>query len=107
LSSDKWQIKDAIRQMVQFREGNLLQDFGPMGVFDVVYCRNILIYFDQMTKAKVLGAIGGILAPDGALLLGGTETVLGVSEKFNPMGSEHGVYVLSGYDTGPAKAAVG
>lgn len=95
IGTDKWQIKDYLRQMVQFREGNLLTDFGPVGVFDVIYCRNVLIYFDQPTKTRVLDAISHVLAPDGVLFLGGAETVLGISEKFKPLDSERGMYVLT------------
>lgn len=95
VSADKWQIKDNIRQMVSFREGNLLQDFGPIGIFDIIYCRNVLIYFDQPTKSKVLEAMSKIMSPDGYLFLGGAETVLGVSDRFKPLEGERGVYVLS------------
>lgn len=105
LTTDKWQIKDNIRQMVQFREGNLLQDFGPIGTFDIIYCRNVLIYFDAPTKGRVLEAMSKVLAPDGTLILGGAETVLGISDKFKPMGIEHGLYVLSTYDVPAAKKA--
>ena len=104
VSADKWQIKDAIRQMVQFREGNLLIDFGPIGIFDIVYCRNVLIYFDQPTKSKVLEAISKVMTPDGVLFLGGAETVLGVSDKFKPLENERGLYVLSNY-SGPLLTA--
>ena len=93
IAGDKWQIKDNIRQMVQFREGNLLTDFGLTGTFDIVYCRNVLIYFDLPTKTRVLSAISGITAPDGYLLLGGAETVLGVSDKFKVVTGEHGLYI--------------
>lgn len=95
VGTDKWQIKDNVRQMVQFRECNLLHDFGPIGVFDVVLCRNVLIYFDAQTKTNVLESIGKVMEPDGALFLGGAETVLGVSEKFKPMDNERGVYIPS------------
>ncbi|MDE1900846.1 MAG: protein-glutamate O-methyltransferase [Alphaproteobacteria bacterium] len=95
IAGDKWQIKDNIRQMVQYREANLLADFGPIGSFDIVYCRNVLIYFDLPTKGKVLNAIGNIMTPDGFLLLGGAETVLGVCDRFKPMPGEHGLYCLS------------
>lgn len=96
LGGDKWQIKENVRQMVQFREGNLLHDFGALGTFDIVFCRNVLIYFDPPTKSKVLLAIHKIMAPDGVLLLGGAETVLGISDRFKPSGVEHGLYILSG-----------
>jgi len=106
LGGDKWQIKDNIRQMVQFREGNLLTDFGPVGIFDLIYCRNVLIYFDPPTKTRVLEALSGVLSPDGVLLLGGAETVLGISDKFKPMGTEHGLYVHAATGTTAAKAAI-
>jgi chemotaxis protein methyltransferase CheR len=103
LSGDKWQVKDHIRQMVQFREGNLLTDFGPIGVFDVIFCRNVMIYFDSPTKTSVMDALSKVIAPDGVLILGGAETVLGVTEKFKPQGTEHGLYVLA---TAPQAGAV-
>ncbi|MDD3288976.1 MAG: protein-glutamate O-methyltransferase, partial [Alphaproteobacteria bacterium] len=95
VSADRWQIKENLRQMVTFREGNLLQEFGPVGIFDIVYCRNVLIYFDQPTKTKALESISKVMAPDGYLFLGGAETVLGVSDRFKPMENERGLYVLS------------
>jgi len=101
IGADKWQVKEEIRKMVQYREANLLFDFGPIGTFDVVYCRNVLIYFDQPTKARVLEAISHIMAPDGVLFLGGAETVLGITEKFKPLDNERGIYVLANRpDTG-------
>jgi chemotaxis protein methyltransferase CheR len=95
IAGDKWQIKDNIRQMVEFREANLLTDFTLGGSFDVVFCRNVLIYFDVPTKARVLASIGAIMQPDAFLLLGGAETVLGISDKFKPVPNEHGLCILS------------
>lgn len=91
----QWRIVDAIRDMASFREWNLLADPGPLGKFDVVFCRNVLIYFDQTTKAKVLEAIARQLAPDGYLYLGGAETVLGLTTRFTPLAGERGVYCLT------------
>ncbi len=105
---DKWQIKDELRRMVQFREMNLLHDFGAMGVFDVVFCRNVLIYFDPPTKGKVLHAVAGVMAPDAVLYLGGAETVLGITDKFKLADGQRGMYVLSSYKdavVSPAAAA--
>jgi len=96
LGNDKWQIKESLRQMVQFKEANLLQDLGPMGTFDVVFCRNVLIYFDAPTKTRVLDTIGNIMAADGTLILGGAETVIGVTEKFKPHEGQQGLYVRAG-----------
>ena len=94
--------------MVQFREWNLLADLRPLGQFDIVFCRNVLIYFDQPTKARVLEAIARIMAPDGMLYLGGAETVLGISGRFAPLPAERGVYgvVAAGAPAGRVAAAV-
>jgi chemotaxis protein methyltransferase CheR len=105
-SGDKWQIKDTIRQMVQFREANLLHDFGPIGVFDIIYCRNVLIYFDPPTKKRVLEAMVNVLAPDGTILLGGAETVLGLTDRLKPSGGEHGLYVVTNAASSARPAAV-
>jgi chemotaxis protein methyltransferase CheR len=106
LSGDKWQIKENIRQMVQFREGNLLTEFTGLGVFDIILCRNVLIYFDAPTKGQVLDRMAGVIAQDGFLMMGGAETVLGITEKFKPGGAEHGLYILSSAQP-LAKSAVG
>lgn len=95
-----WRLSDAIRSMVQFREWNLLSDLKPLGRFDVVFCRNVLIYFDQPTKARVLDAIAAQMPPDGVLYLGGAETVLGITQKFVPLAGERGVYGLAGAAAG-------
>jgi chemotaxis protein methyltransferase CheR len=92
---DKWQLNDDIRNRVQFREYNLLTDLTPLGQFDVIFCRNVLIYFDQPTKGKVLESMAKLLPPDGVLYLGGAETVLGITEKFKPMEGQRGLYVLA------------
>jgi chemotaxis protein methyltransferase CheR len=96
-----WRIADSIRGMAQFREYNLLSDLRPLGKFDIVFCRNVLIYFDQATKARVLDAIAGLMPPDGLLYLGGAETVLGITARFAPMPNERGVYGV----VAPAHAA--
>ncbi|OYQ32527.1 chemotaxis protein CheR [Niveispirillum lacus] len=92
---DKWQLNDDIRQKVQYKEYNLLTDLTPLGQFDVIFCRNVLIYFDQPTKGKVLEAMAKLLPPDGILYLGGAETVLGITDKFRPMDGQRGLYILA------------
>jgi chemotaxis protein methyltransferase CheR len=64
-------------------------------MFDVVFCRNVLIYFDHPTRSRVLGAIAKQMAADGALYLGGTETIIGLTTRFAALATEHGVYVPS------------
>jgi chemotaxis protein methyltransferase CheR len=61
-------------------------------MFDVIFCRNVLIYFDAPTKKRVLEAICKQLAPDGVLFLGGAETVLGLTESLKPIAGESGAY---------------
>ena len=90
-----WRIADALRERVQFREWNLLSDLRPLGRFDIVFCRNVLIYFDQPTKRRVLEAIAQQMPPDGLLYLGGAETVLGITDRFVPLNGERGVYGLA------------
>jgi chemotaxis protein methyltransferase CheR len=89
---ERWQIDDAIRGMVQYRVFNLLDDPNVLGPFDVVFCRNVLLYFDQQTRAGVLERIAALLPSDGVLYLGGAETVLGITDRFEPMPSERGIY---------------
>ncbi|ARJ66771.1 chemotaxis protein CheR [Magnetospirillum sp. ME-1] len=91
-TAEMWQIDPAIRGMVQYREYNLLHDLKPLGQFDVVFCRNVLIYFDQPTKTRVLDNISRVMPDDGFLYLGGAETVLGISDKFKPIPDQRGVY---------------
>jgi len=101
-----WRIADSIRTMASFREWNLLGDLRQLGTFDLVFCRNVLIYFDPPTKARALEAIARQMAPDGLLYLGGAETVLGVTERFVPMPGDRGVYMLAGGTAAtPAPAA--
>jgi len=90
-----WRINEALRAMVTFREWNLLADLRGLGQFDIVFCRNVLIYFDQPTKTRVLEAVAKQMPTDGLLYLGGAETVLGITDRFAPAPGERGVYELS------------
>ena len=89
---DSWRIAPEIRAMVQFRPLNLLHDFGHLGAFDVVLCRNVLIYFDQETKVGVLDRIARITERDGYLVLGAAETVIGLTDTFKPLPDRRGLY---------------
>ena len=90
----RWRVAAELRAMTRFDRCNLLGDLRPMGRFDVIFCRNVLIYFDPPTKSRVLGALAGQLAPDGVLYLGGAETVLGLTDRLVPVPSERGAYEL-------------
>ena len=87
-----WQISAEIRSMVQFRQLNLLQDFSHLGVFDVIFCRNVLIYFDLEAKIDVLNRLARMIEPDGFLTLGAAETVVGVTNSFAPYPDRRGLY---------------
>jgi len=89
---DVWQVKPDIRSMVDYRSFNLLHDLRSLGQFDVVFCRNVLIYFDLPTKERVLEGISKVMTTDGSLFLGGAETVFGVSNLFKPTDGLHGLY---------------
>ena len=79
--------------MVEFRQLNLLRSFRHLGTFDVVFCRNVLIYLRQETKVEVLERIAQAMPPDGFLTLGAAETVVGLTDRFRPLGDKRGLYV--------------
>ena len=89
---DMWQLNPDIRSMVQHRQLNLLQDFGHLGTFDIIFCRNVLIYFDQETKAGVFERMSRLVESDGFLVLGAAESVVGISDAFKPLSERRGLY---------------
>jgi len=89
---EMWQIAPEIRAMVQYRPFNLLHDCTPLGCFDVVFCRNVLIYFDQKTKVEVLERLARVMEPDGYLVLGAAETVVGLTQSFKPVPDKRALY---------------
>jgi chemotaxis protein methyltransferase CheR len=91
-TGELWQLKADMRAMVQHRQLNLLQDFSGLGTFDVIFCRNVLIYFDQETKVAIFDRLARMLEPDGALLLGAAESVVGISDAFKPYPDRRGLY---------------
>jgi chemotaxis protein methyltransferase CheR len=88
-----WKIKAPLRDRVKFRQFNLLESFAALGTFDVIFCRNVLIYFDLPTKRDILDRMSRQLARDGALFLGGAETVIGVCDKFAPHPGHAGIFM--------------
>jgi len=102
---DKWQLAQNIRNVIKFQTFNLLESMAGLGQFDVVFCRNVLIYFDQPTKAKVLENIARQMPNDGMLYLGGAETVLGITQSFKPFEGQRGLYQLGGAPSIPAVKA--
>jgi chemotaxis protein methyltransferase CheR len=87
-----WEIAPEIRAMVKFRQLNLLSDFSHLGMFDLIFCRNVLIYFDPQTKVEVLDRLALATTSDGYLVLGAAETVVGLTESFKVVGEKHGLY---------------
>jgi chemotaxis protein methyltransferase CheR len=87
-----WQLNADIRAMVQHRQLNLLQDFSHLGTFDVIFCRNVLIYFDPDTKAGIFERLAKTLDPDGVMVLGAAESVVGITDAFKPYPERRGLY---------------
>jgi chemotaxis protein methyltransferase CheR len=87
-----WQVVPELRAMVKYRQLNLLWDFSHLGTFDLIFCRNVLIYFDPPTKVDVLDRLAGATASDGYLVLGAAETVVGLTDSFKVVGEKHGLY---------------
>ncbi len=100
---DKWQISKAMQSKIKYQPFNLLESMTAMGQFDIIFCRNVLIYFDQPTKTRVLENMSRQMPNDGVLYLGGAETVLGITQAFKPMDGQRGLYTNAG--TAPAGAA--
>ncbi|SHK81591.1 MCP methyltransferase, CheR-type [Bradyrhizobium lablabi] len=102
-TGELWQINPDIRAMVAHRQLNLLHDFSPLGVFDVIFCRNVLIYFDQDTKINIFNRLAKATEPDGFLALGAAETVVGLTEAFKPYPERRGLYRPNVVRAAPAR----
>ncbi|WP_299816289.1 protein-glutamate O-methyltransferase CheR [uncultured Roseibium sp.] len=89
---DIWQIDAGLRSMIEWKKLNLLENFSHLGEFDIVFCRNVLIYFDQATKSEILTRIAKSLPEDGYLVLGAAETVVGLTEAFKPVQGKRGLF---------------
>lgn len=89
---ESWSIDPALRAMVQYKNFNLLDNYGPLGRFDVVFMRNVLIYFDKPTKKDILERAAALMPDDGYLILGAAETVIGITDAFRPIKTHRGLY---------------
>lgn len=89
----EWFLNDDIKNMVKFEKFNLLDPMTKYGTLDIIFCRNVLIYFDATTKGKVLGELHSHCAKHGFLFLGGAETVVGITDQFKPLPGERGLYI--------------
>ncbi len=94
-TGELWQIAPDIRAMVRYRQLNLLHDFAQLGLFDLIFCRNVLIYFDQPTKTDVLNRLARSTASDGYLVLGAAETVVGLTDGFRTLPDKRGLYTVN------------
>ncbi|RME98646.1 MAG: protein-glutamate O-methyltransferase CheR, partial [Alphaproteobacteria bacterium] len=91
-----WQIDAALRSMVRLQQFNLLDDYRGLGTFDIIFCRNVLIYFDPETKQDMLNRMAQQLQGDGYLVLGAAETVIGITDQFEAVSGARGLYRKSG-----------
>jgi chemotaxis protein methyltransferase CheR len=80
-----WQIHDRVRNMVEFAEINLAKPWPSLPSMDIIFMRNVLIYFDEETRKNILGRVRNLLRPDGHLFLGGSETTINLDEAFEPV----------------------
>lgn len=92
---ERWQVNEFVRSAVTFRRFNLLDDFRRFGAFDMIICRNVLIYFDVRRKSDIFGRMASVLAADGYLVLGTAESPLGLSGAFAPDETQVGLWRLA------------
>lgn len=92
LNGDGWKIKDEIRAMATFRKLNLMLPFTGLGKFDIIFCRNVAIYFSAEDRQKLFNRLAAMLEPDGYLIIGGTESLTGICPQFQPQRHLRGVY---------------
>ena len=100
-NGELWQVNADVRAMIQHRQLNLLHDFSQLGVFDVIFCRNVLIYFDQDTKINIFNRLAKSTEPDGFLALGAAETVVGLTDVYKPFPERRGLYRPTGLHAVP------
>lgn len=94
----KWKVKDTLKSKIRFQTFNLLDDPFLLGKFDVIFCRNVLIYFELETKQNILKNFSKVLQPDGFLNLGGSESTMGISDEFTTYPNTKGMYVKVGHE---------
>ena len=83
-AGDRWKVRDEIRAMATFRTANLLEPIASPAPFDIVFCRNVAIYFTEPDKIRLFRNLGRVLARDGALIIGSTESISGLCPEFEP-----------------------
>jgi chemotaxis protein methyltransferase CheR len=88
---ERWQLRDDIRKRVRFTQANLLASYATLGRFDVIFCRNVLIYFSSASKVDILRRMADILNPGGYLFLGASEAITQYSDAFDMVRCDPGV----------------
>ena len=106
-TGDMWQTDAGIRAAVQLKPFNLLESFASLGQFDIIFCRNVLIYFDQATKTDILNRLAAQMNKQGFLVLGAAETVVGLTASFKNCPEQRGLYVPTGEKGAPATYGLG
>jgi chemotaxis protein methyltransferase CheR len=101
---EMWQIAPDIRAMVKYQQLNLLLPFPYLRPFDLIFCRNVLIYFDQETKIALLQRLARVIASDGYLVLGAAETVVGLTDSFKAIADKRGLYAPNPHAGKPSVA---
>ena len=95
--SGKMQIKPEVKKLTSFRNYNLLDSYAGLGKFDIIFCRNVLIYFSSDVKSRILNQFAGALNPGGYLILGASESLTGLTDKFDMVRCNPGIiYKLKG-----------
>ncbi len=94
-ANNNWEINDAIKAMAKFSTGNLLMPFAAAGKFDIIFCRNVLIYFDEKTKSDVMNRLAACMNAPGYLFLGTSETTNALCDKFKVMEEHRGMFTLA------------
>jgi chemotaxis protein methyltransferase CheR len=104
---DMWEIAPEIRAMVKYHQLNLLSDFSHLGMFDLVFCRNVLIYFDHETKVDLLSRLADATFREGYLVLGAAETIIGLTDAFKLVPEQRGFYVPNARPPVPSSPVAG
>lgn len=93
LPENSWELHEPIRKLVHFRNVNLLAPYTGMGQFEVIFCRNVLIYFDEKTKSDVMNRMADLLVPGGYLFLGSAESTLGLTARYKMVEGANGLFM--------------
>jgi chemotaxis protein methyltransferase CheR len=86
-----WRVKSIVKERIDFRSLNLMDSYAGLGKFDIVFCRNVLIYFNAELKRQILQKIHASLRPQGLLFLGSSEGLAGAGDLFEMVRCEPGI----------------